>query len=39
MEEITKEWLIEFLVPNDDAELSNLDIIEIPLVTRAKHDR
>jgi hypothetical protein len=39
MEEITKEWPTEFLVPVDDAELSNPDIIGSPLVTRAEHVR
>jgi hypothetical protein len=38
MEEITKEWSKKFLVPIDDAELSDPDIIGIPLVTRVKHD-
>ena len=37
MEEITKEWLAEFLVPVDDVEISDPDIIEIPLVTWVKH--
>jgi hypothetical protein len=34
MEEITKEWPAEFLVPVEYAELSNPDIIGSPLVTR-----
>jgi hypothetical protein len=34
MEEITKEWPAEFLVPVEDAELSDPDIIGSPLVTR-----
>jgi hypothetical protein len=38
MEEITKEWLAEFLVPFDSTELSDPDIIGIPLVTRVEHD-
>jgi hypothetical protein len=37
IEEITKEWPIEFLVLVDDEKLFDLDIIEIPLVTRAEH--
>jgi hypothetical protein len=38
MEEITKEWPIEFLVLVEDAELSDPDIIRRPLVTRVEHD-
>jgi hypothetical protein len=38
MEEITKEWPTEFLVPVEYSELSNLDIIESPLVTWVEHD-
>jgi hypothetical protein len=38
MEEITKEWPIEFLVLVEDEKLSDLDIIESPLVTRVEHD-
>jgi hypothetical protein len=38
MEEITKEWPTEFLVPVEDAELSDPDIIGSPLVTRVEHD-
>jgi hypothetical protein len=38
MEEITKEWPIEFLVPVEDTELSDLDIIGSPLVTWVDHD-
>jgi hypothetical protein len=34
MEEITKEWLAEFLVPVEQTELSDLDLIESPVVTR-----
>jgi len=33
MEEITKEWFVEFLVKVEDEELSNSNIIESPLVT------
>ena len=36
--EITKEWLAEFLVPVEDAELSDPDIIGSHLVTWVKHD-
>jgi hypothetical protein len=38
MEEITKEWLAEFLVLVEDAEIYDPNIIESPLVTRVKHD-
>ena len=38
MEEITKEWPKEFLVPVENGELSDSDIIKIPLVTWVKHD-
>jgi hypothetical protein len=38
MEEITKEWMIEFLVPVDDAEISDPDIIGSTLVTWVEHD-
>jgi hypothetical protein len=38
MEETTKEWPAEFLVPVDATELSDLDIIGGPLVTRVEHD-
>jgi hypothetical protein len=38
MEKIKKEWLAEFLVPVEDAELSDPDIIGSPLVTRVEHD-
>jgi hypothetical protein len=34
MEQITKEWLEEFLVPVTDAELSDTDTIGSPIVTR-----
>jgi hypothetical protein len=37
MEEITKEWLEEFLVPFTNAELFDTDTIEIPIVTRVEH--
>jgi hypothetical protein len=36
--EITKEWPEEFLVSVKDAELSDPDIIRIPLVTRNEYD-
>jgi hypothetical protein len=39
MEEITKEWSEEFIVPIDDAELSDPDIIGIPLVTWVEYAR
>jgi hypothetical protein len=38
MEEITKESPTEFLVPVEQTKLSDLDIIESPLVTRTKCD-
>jgi hypothetical protein len=38
MEEITKEWPAEFLVPVGDAELSDPDIIGSPLVTQTEYD-
>jgi hypothetical protein len=37
MEEITKEWPVEFFVSVDDPELSELDIIGSPLVTQVEH--
>jgi hypothetical protein len=37
MDNFTKEWLEEFLIPIDDAELSNIDIIGSPFVTRVEH--
>jgi hypothetical protein len=37
MEDITKEWPIEFLVLVDDAEISDPDIIGSPLVTRVEY--
>jgi hypothetical protein len=33
MEKITKEWPEEFLVPVADVELSDTDMIGIPIVT------
>jgi hypothetical protein len=38
MEEITKEWPAEFLVPVGDAELSDPDLIGSPVVTRTECD-
>jgi hypothetical protein len=38
MEEITKEWPAKFLVPVEDAELSDPNIIESPLVTWTEYD-
>jgi hypothetical protein len=38
MEEITKEWSTEFLVPVEQTKLSNPDIIGNPLVTREEYD-
>jgi hypothetical protein len=37
MEEITKEWPTEFLVPVEDTKLSDADIIGSPLVTWVEH--
>jgi hypothetical protein len=37
MEQIMKEWPVEFLVPVDDAKLSDPDIIGSPLVTWFEH--
>jgi hypothetical protein len=37
MEQITKEWSEEFLVPVIDAELSDTDTIGRPMVTRVEH--
>jgi hypothetical protein len=37
MEQITKEWPEEFLIPVDDEELSDPSIIGSPLVTRVEH--
>jgi hypothetical protein len=39
MEQITKEWLEEFLVPIDDAELFNTNLIGILLVNRVEYAR
>jgi predicted transcriptional regulator of viral defense system len=39
MEQITKEWLEEFLVPVADEELSNTKTIGSPIVTWAEHVR
>jgi hypothetical protein len=38
MEEITKEWPAEFLIPVGDVELHDLDIIESALVTQTEYD-
>jgi hypothetical protein len=38
MEEITKEWLMEFLVPVEQTELSDLDLINSLVVTREEYD-
>jgi hypothetical protein len=38
MEEITKEWPAEFLVPVDQVELSDVDLIGSPMVTRKEYD-
>jgi hypothetical protein len=38
MEEITKEWSVEFLVPVEKTELSNPVIIGSPLVTQMEWD-
>jgi hypothetical protein len=38
MEEITKEWPAEFLVPVDQAELSDVDLIGSPMVTFKEYD-
>jgi hypothetical protein len=37
MEQITKEWPEEFLVPVADVELSSIDTIGSPIVTRVEH--
>jgi hypothetical protein len=37
MEDITKEWPAEFLVPVDDAEFSDPNIIGSPFFTRVEH--
>jgi hypothetical protein len=36
MKEINKEWPIEFLIPIDQVELSDLNLIDSPVVTRMK---
>jgi hypothetical protein len=38
MEKITKEWSVEFLVPVEQTDLSNPDIIRVPMVTREEYD-
>jgi hypothetical protein len=38
MEEITKEWPEEFLVPVEQTELSDPDLIGSPVVTREEYD-
>jgi hypothetical protein len=38
MEEITKEWSVEFLVPVEQTELSDTDLIRSPIVTREEYD-
>jgi hypothetical protein len=38
MEEITKEWLGDFLIPINQAELSDLDLIRSFVVTREEYD-
>jgi hypothetical protein len=38
MEEITREWPTDRLVPVDQAELSDPDLIGSPLVTREEYD-
>jgi hypothetical protein len=37
MEQITKEWPNEFLLPVNDEKIFDPDIIGIPLVTRVEH--
>jgi hypothetical protein len=37
MEQITKEWLEDFLVPIVDVELFDIDTIGSPMVTRVEH--
>ena len=37
MEEITKECSVEFLVPVEDADLSDMNIIGSPMVTHVEH--
>jgi hypothetical protein len=38
LEEITKEWLVEFLICVDQVELSDLDLIESSVVNREEYD-
>jgi hypothetical protein len=38
MEEITKEWPVEFLIPVNQVELSDPDLIGSPMVTREEYD-
>jgi hypothetical protein len=38
MEEITKEWPAEFLIPVDQAELSDPDLIDSLVVTHEEYD-
>jgi hypothetical protein len=38
MEEITKEWPTKFLIPVDQVELSDLDLIRSHVVTREEYD-
>jgi hypothetical protein len=38
MEDITKEWPVEFLIPVEYVELSDPDIIGSPLVTQNEYD-
>jgi hypothetical protein len=38
LEEITMEWLTEILIPIDQDELSNPDLIGSPVVTREEYD-
>jgi hypothetical protein len=38
MEEITKEWPAEFLIPVDQVELSDPDLIGSPVVTHEEYD-
>jgi hypothetical protein len=38
MEEINKEWPVEFLIPVDQVELSDPNLIDSPMVTREEYD-
>jgi hypothetical protein len=38
MEDITKEWSVEFLVSVEQTELFDPDIIGVPLITRMEWD-